>query len=67
MVTAVPLAGAKRPKLMKRVVSQESRIRSMGMDMEVDSCSYINHRVSWSEIRMLKPEPDLNAACRPSV
>ena len=38
-VTAVPLAGSKRPKLMKRVVSQESRIMSIGMEIDVDSCS----------------------------
>ena len=38
-VTDVPLAGAKRPKLMKRVVSQETRIISIGMEIDVDSCS----------------------------
>ena len=38
-VTVAPFARANSPKLMKRVVSQESRITSIGMDIEADACS----------------------------
>ena len=39
LVTTVPLVGAYRPKLMKRTVSHETRMISIGIDIEVDCCS----------------------------
>jgi hypothetical protein len=39
---------------MKRVVSQQSRIMIIGMEMDVDCCLNISHGVSYSEISMPK-------------
>src|SRR3981081_2372210 len=52
LVITVPLGRAKRPKLMRSGVSQESRMMKNGMDIDVDLCSYINHRVCLSPARM---------------
>jgi hypothetical protein len=38
-VTVAPLTRAKRPKLMKREVSQKIRIARIGMDIKVDYSS----------------------------
>jgi hypothetical protein len=54
LVTTVPLAGAYRPKLMNRTVSHKTRMMSIGIDIEVTRCSYINHRVCRISLRMLK-------------
>src|SRR5208337_4474087 len=54
LVTTVPLAGAYRPKLMNRTVSHKTRMTSIGMEIKLACCSYINQRVFRISLRMLK-------------
>jgi hypothetical protein len=52
-LVTVALAGALRPKLMKIMVSQKTRIASMSFEIELLACAYINQRVSPRAIAVL--------------
>ncbi len=45
LTTTVGLVGAKRPKLMKMILSHRIRMISIGKETELTLCSYINQRV----------------------
>src|SRR6267154_5159161 len=45
LANTIALGGAKRPKLIKMIVSQKMRTASNGIETEAMLCSYINHRV----------------------
>src|SRR5262249_38229633 len=53
LLTTVALKGAKRPKLMKMIVSQRTSTASKGMETEPVSCSYISQRVFRRSIPIL--------------
>ena len=45
LLTTVALKGAKRPKLMKMIVSQRTSMASSGRATDSVSCAYISQRV----------------------
>src|SRR5215813_4088603 len=54
LAITVAFEGAKRPKLRKITVSHSTRMTSMGREIDVVACSYINQRVFPISIPMLR-------------